>query len=102
MRFDGRGTNLHAVWHSGLIRSRPGGPDALRAAVASKLTKDADVSTPVQWAQESCRIIAAPAFYPRGHVLSDEYAAQNPVIVVRLAAAASRLALVLNASLGAR
>ena len=75
----------------------------MRAEVASKLTKDADVSTPAQWAQESCRIIAAPAFYPRGHVLSDEYAAQmDPVIVGRSAAAASRLALVLNASLGAR
>ena len=103
VRFDGRGTNLHAVWDSGLIQTWPGGPDALRAAVSSKLTKDAAASTPAQWAQESCRIVGAPGFYPRGHVLGDEYAAQmDPVAVDRLAAAASRLAQVLNASLGAR
>ncbi|MDP9123511.1 MAG: S1/P1 nuclease [Pseudomonadota bacterium] len=103
VRFEGRGTNLHAVWDSGLIRTWPGGQDALRAAVSAKLTKDADASAPAQWAQESCRIVGASGFYPQGHVLGDEYSAQmDPVVVDRLAAAASRLAVVLNASLGAR
>lgn len=69
-------------------------------AVSSGAAKGADTSTPVQWAQESCRIVAAPGFYPRGHVLGDEYAAQvDPVVVDRLAVAAKRLAAVLNAAL---
>ena len=103
VRFDGRGTNLHAVWDSGLIRTWPGGADALRAGVSAGAAKVTDTSTPAQWAQESCRIVAAPGFYPRGHVLGDEYAAQmDPVIVDRLAAAVSRLSAVLNTALGPR
>lgn len=103
MRFDGRGTNLHAVWDSGLIRTRSGGQEVLRLAVTSKLTKDSGASTPTQWAQESCHIVGAPGFYPRGRLLGDEYAAQMDLVIVdRLAAAASRLAQVLNASLGSR
>ena len=101
MRFDGRGTNLHAVWDSGLIRSWPGGLDALRGAVAAGATRGTDASTPAQWAQESCRIVAAPGFYPSNHVLDDAYAERmDPVLVERLAAAARRLAAVLNAALG--
>ncbi|MBV8603080.1 MAG: S1/P1 nuclease [Pelomonas sp.] len=102
VQFDGRGTNLHSVWDSGLIRTWPGGLDALRAAVAAKLVKDGDAATPEQWAEESCRIVAAPGFYPSGHVLDAAYVERmDPVVVDRLAAGARRLAAVLNTTLGA-
>ncbi len=105
VRFDGRGTNLHAVWDSGLIRSWPGGLDALRGAVAAGVgaSKGADTATPTQWAQESCQIVSAPAFYPSTHFLDHAYAGRmDPVLVDRLATAAMRLAAALNASLVAR
>lgn len=103
VQFDGRGTNLHALWDSGLIRTRPGGLDALRDAVSASLAKGGDASTPAQWAEESCRIVAGPGFYPSGRVLNASYAeGMDPVLVDRLAAAARRLASVLNDALGAR
>ena len=66
----------------------------------------ADASTPAQWAQwaqESCRIVGTLGFYPRDRVRGDDCAAHMDAVVIdRLAAAASRPAQVLNASLGAR
>jgi len=63
----------------------------------------ADSSTPAQWAQESCRIVGTLGFYQRDRVRGDDCAAHMDAVVIdRLAAAASRPAQVLNASLGAR
>ncbi len=102
VRFEGRGTNLHAVWDSGLIRAWPGGADALLAAVGAGAAKAADASTPAEWAEESCRIVAAAGFYPSGRGVDAAYAERmDPMLVGRMAAAASRLAALLNATLGA-
>ena len=100
VQFAGRGTNLHSVWDSGLIRNWPGGLDALRAAVHAKAEAPEDSSAPAQWAEESCRAVSAPGFYPSGHVLDDAYVARmDPLVVERLAAASRRLAGVLNRAL---
>ena len=99
----GRGTNLHAVWDVGLIEHFPGGPNALRAAVgAKKSTVDASFA-PVKWAEESCRVASTEGFYPSGHKLDDEYTRRwDPTLVQSMAAAARRLAVVLNESLAQR
>ena len=103
VRFEGRGTNLHAVWDSGLIRAWPGGADALLAAVGAGAAKAADASTPAQWAEESCRIVAAAGFYPSGRGVDAAYEQRmGPVLADRLAAASRRLASALNVALAPR
>ena len=103
VQFDGRGSSLHAVWDSGLIRARPGGLDALRNDIQASATAAPDKSTPAQWAEESCRAVESSGFYPNGRILSSAYAERMDAILVgRLAAASSRLAGALNATLGSR
>jgi len=99
----GRGTNLHAVWDVALIEHWPGGPKALRAAVnADKSTVDASF-VPGQWAEESCRVVSTDSFYPTGHKLDAGYAQRwDPTLVQSMAAAARRLAAVLNESLATK
>ncbi|MDY0749090.1 S1/P1 nuclease [Paucibacter sp. R3-3] len=97
VQFAGRGTNLHSVWDSGLIRNWPGGLEALRAAVRAKTGDPKDAFAPDRWAEQSCRVVAAPEFYPEGHVLDGAYATRwDPLVVDQLAAASRRLATVLN------
>ena len=55
------------------------------------------------WAEESCRVVSAEGFYPQGHKLGDDYpSGVRAVLVQQLAIAGSRLASVLNRSLGKR
>lgn len=96
VQFAGHGTNLHAVWDSGLIREWPGGLGALREAI-SRDNSAADTKAPAAWAEESCRIADAEGFYPAGHKLDDGYAERwDPVLARRMAEAARRLAVTLN------
>lgn len=96
VQFASRGSNLHAVWDSGLIREWPGGIDGLRGAVERDRAA-ANASPPAQWAEESCRTVEAEGFYPPAHKLDDAYAQRwNPVLARRMAAAARRLAATLN------
>lgn len=98
----GRGTNLHAIWDVALIEQWPGGPLALSSAVAAVAPASVP-SGPTQWAEESCRTVAADGFYPAGHKIGIAYARDMaPVLKERLAAAGRRLAQLLNESLGAR
>ena len=98
----GRGTNLHAVWDSGLIRDIE--PSA--QSLASKLMAKAPASpapnlAPAQWANESCKIVSRPDFYP-ARTLSAEYVtAFEPVVEQRLYVAGVRLAATLNQALAA-
>jgi len=75
----------------------------LRAAVgAEKPTVDASLA-PGRWAEESCRVVSTDGFYPTGHKLDDVYAQRwDSTLVPRMAAAAGRLAAVLNGSLASR
>jgi hypothetical protein len=96
-----RGTNLHALWDSGLIRNWHGGLQALQVEV---MAKAADAGGNAQsWAEESCRIVDTPGFYPPTRKIEAEYAQQwNEVVRSQLSMAGRRLAAVLNASLGPR
>ena len=99
----GRGTNLHAVWDSGLIHHWPGGAGALRAAVQGELGRNAVQGTAARWAEASCTVVATPGFYPDSHQLNGEYQARwAATVVIQLAAAARRLAVVLNQALPER
>lgn len=101
----GRGSNLHALWDSGLILNRPGAAAGLQAQIgagkALKVNMPSKTSAPAQWASESCRIVTAAGFYPDGHKVDQAYAdAHDEPLRAQLAAAAQRLAEVLNESLG--
>jgi hypothetical protein len=97
----GRGTNLHALWDSGLIVQWPGGLPALRAAVvAIQPVPEVAKLRSAAWAEESCRVVAADGYYPSARQLDPEYAQRwGATLVQRLAFAARRLALVLNEAL---
>jgi hypothetical protein len=99
----GKGTNLHAVWDSGLTNGWPDGVQALRPTVEGELGAVATGSSPAAWAEESCRIVGASGFYPDGRELDASYATRwRGVLAQRLAAAATRLAEVLNEALVTR
>lgn len=97
----GRGTNLHALWDSGLIGQWPGGLPALRAAVVAALPGPEGVKqAPPAWAEESCRVVATDGYYPSGRQLEAEYGQRwSATLAQRLAFAARRLAVVLNEAL---
>jgi hypothetical protein len=61
-----------------------------------------DLTTPAEWAQESCRIVGSSWFYPPSHKLETDYPKSvNPALRERLGSAARRLATLFNANLGA-
>lgn len=96
----GQGTNLHRLWDTNLIRHWPGGDAALKAAVMADKTA-VDVSMhPEVWAEEGCRLVSTPGFYPGSSRLDDAYAQRwDPVLAQRLSAASRRLAATLNQAL---
>ena len=97
----GRGSNLHALWDSGLVQHWPGGAAALRAAVADDKGSDDGTFAPAAWAEQSCRIVATEGFYPARRKLDAAYGqGWSEALVQQMAAAARRLAAALNRSLG--
>jgi hypothetical protein len=93
----GRGSNLHALWDSGLIKSLDEDVDTLTARLQrAPGSKGASDLNPVHAAEESCRIVAEPGFYPE-HRLPTAYAERNlPTLEQRLKMAGARLAGLLN------
>jgi hypothetical protein len=68
------------------------------AVMASRLAKGPQTVTwtPVQVAEESCRIVAMPGFYP-GRLVDDEYIERfTSVMELRLKIAGDRLAEILS------
>jgi len=109
VQFEGKGSNLHRVWDSGMLKTR--GLDW--QAYAQKLDAEGPVTLPppiaplddryARWAEESCRITAAPGFYPDGHKIGQVYVdAELPVAENQLRIAGRRLAEVLNLALTAQ
>ena len=100
LRFLMRGSNLHALWDTGLIENLGLGNAALLALVHSR-------SKPLlsPWpgaaaiAAESCRIVAGGSLYPPRDPDDAYVRAFTPVALDRLAMAAGRLAAILNQAL---
>lgn len=103
----GRGSNLHALWDSGLFESRRlDAPDYLaeleaRAAkMPAKVVRWSD-EAPRRWAEESCALIESLGLYPaRPGRLPREYIPRlRPHAEERLILAGLRLAALLEAAL---
>ena len=96
-----RGSNLHAVWDSELIRRRAGGLSQLLQDTASPSPAASRPPAPEVWASDSCRLRRDPEFYPSSRKVDQHYAARlDAALVKQLSIAGQRLAETLNVALG--
>ncbi len=92
-----RGSNLHSFWDSGLIKNLNEDVNVLTKRLAAK--RDAPNGTDlnvVHAAEESCKIVGKPGFYPERLVGMDYVERYTPVMEQRLTVAGARLAGLLN------
>jgi hypothetical protein len=92
-----RGSNLHSFWDSGLIKNLNEDVDTLTKRLTAK--RDAPNATDlnvVHAAEESCKIVGTPGFYPERLVGMDYVERYTPVMEQRLTVAGARLAGLLN------
>ncbi|RDZ26966.1 S1/P1 nuclease [Lysobacter silvisoli] len=105
INLDGRGSNLHALWDSGMLNrerlDEAAWLDRLRALpLAVTLSRPALPPDAAAWAEASCRIVREPGFYPPQAVIGDEYVQTwRPQAEAQLRRGGSHLAAVLNAAL---
>ncbi|WDS37529.1 MAG: S1/P1 nuclease [Pseudoxanthomonas sp.] len=108
VNIDGRGSNLHSLWDSGLLRHTGLDDGALLAKIQALPRPDAGAGAtsppdPAPWAEASCRIALSPGLYPASAKIDQAYfETWTPVAEQQLRLAGVRLASVLNAALGAR
>ena len=93
----GEGSNLHALWDSGLIGNLKEGTDSLTNRLLSKRNvPNALDPNMAQVAEESCKIVSSAGFYPSRTVGPDYVAKSMPVLEQQLVVAGARLAGLLN------
>lgn len=97
IQHNGRGTNLHALWDSGMIATR-GLDNPVYLARLQALPAPALAPTQVTgWAENSCRIAVSDGVYPaRRHIGQDYVDQQLPVAEGQLRLAGEHLADLLN------
>ncbi len=100
----GRNTNLHSVWDTRLLDTRhASNADEVKrvlALPAPDLPAPQPDTDPIAWAQESCRIVKQPGFYPESSTIGDDYTRRFlPVAESQLRLAGERLGRLLNAVL---
>ena len=96
-----RGSNLHALWDVGLLQNMKQDTAALsaRLGVTPTPSKPGELNV-VSFAEESCRIVGTPGFYPDRKVDVAYIEQFTPIMEQRLAIAGARLAGLLNQMLG--
>jgi hypothetical protein len=102
LRFLMRGSNLHALWDTGLLQQLALDDAALLAALQAQPLSPVllgSTTTAIDMAEESCRIVAQPGFYPQGDPSPAYVLRMTPVLLQRLALAGQRLAALLNHAL---
>ncbi len=93
----GKGTNLHALWDSGLIHESHDSAEMMvkKLLGAQQAGTAIDLSV-VHAAEESCKIVSMPEFYPSRHLEKDYVDRFTRVMEQRLSIAGARLAGLLN------
>lgn len=92
-----RGSNLHAVWDTGLIKSLGLENEAIvKSLLKRPLPVEKTLVSTTKIAEESCRIVARSDFYPERLVTVEYLETYTPVLSYQLALAGSRLAQILN------
>lgn len=103
-----QGTNLHSVWDFYILANRKLDLNAYAAALeaapsATAATEAQASSSPLQWAEESCRLTETAGLYPpdNKHTMTSHYLEQmRPLAEERVQVGAIRLADLLNQALG--
>lgn len=94
----GKGSNLHSLWDTGIPTNWPTGLEGLAEEARAKAAKVMVTKfEPAAWAEQSCRLVNEPGFYPDGRFIDEEYLARwRPVVIQRLTESALRLANLLS------
>lgn len=96
VRWQGRGSNLHHVWDTGLIETFGLAPTELARRVEADVPHPAAGGDVEDWVHESGALVGSPGFYPPRKVEADYVRIWRPVVEQRLEQAGLRLAAVLN------
>ena len=92
-----RGTNLHALWDTAIIRNFDEDPVTLAQRLSSLAQSQVKSGwTAIEAAQESCMIVGMPGYYPKRQVGMDYVDKFKPTLERRLIQAGARLAKTLN------
>lgn len=92
-----RGSNLHAVWDTGLIKSlQQDNEQIVKTLLIRPLSLQDDSFNAASIAMESCRIVSQSSFYPNRQVTPAYIERYLPVVTYQLASAGFRLAQILN------
>ena len=104
IQFRERGGNLHALWDYEMVEQFHATPEQLARQILEQNRELVHALTPAKilgdttpaWAEQSCRIVAEPNFYP-GHRVSESYVEHYaPVVKHQLLRAGLRLGALLN------
>lgn len=105
VQYNGRGTNLHSVWDSGMFYALQLNDDQFLQQLQA-LPAPAGITTPqlqrdaTLWAEQTCRIATRKGLYPDGHKIDDDYTdTWRPVAEAQVRLAGERLAALLNSLL---
>ncbi|QOW22636.1 S1/P1 nuclease [Novilysobacter avium] len=105
VNLNGKGSNLHQLWDSGLLGTNRLDDaqylERLRAAPLDSPTVELKpeplIARAATWAEQSCTIVVEPGFYPQDRKISDDYVQSSlPVAEQQLRLGGARLAIVLN------
>ena len=92
-----RGSNLHALWDSGIIKSMDEEPVAMTARLLKRWSAFAVQNwSAMRAAEQSCEIVGVPGFYPQRRVGQDYIDRFIPTLEQQLTNAGAALASVLN------
>ncbi len=92
-----RGSNLHGVWDSGLIKSlNLDNASIVKNLLIRPLPNPRPAFTAAMAAQDSCRIVGKTGFYPDRLVTPAYIEEYTPVMLYQLALAGAHLAEVMN------
>lgn len=92
-----RGSNLHALWDSGIIKNMNEDADAMTARLLKRKTAfTVQKWSAVQTAEQSCQIVGVAGFYPQRRVGQDYIDRYTPLLEQQLTTAGSGLANLLN------
>lgn len=93
-------SNLHALWDSGMIKYLDQDSETLAKALLNVVQPNELINVDfARVAEESCKLVAMPGFYPRRKVGVDYVERFAPILKGRLALAGVRLAVLLNRTL---
>lgn len=97
VQYAGRGSNLHALWDSGMLRSRQWNNADYLQHLLDLSAPALNPGQPQQWAENSCRIAIADGVYPQSRQIDEAYVQQHlPQIEQQLRLAGEHLGALLN------